>query len=277
MRKTLLINLCLIATMAMAQEQRESKPVIIPGKGGIDVEQLNKRVDLSQDISRLNVAEVRILRNSFYAREGYVFGDAFLRGVYQNTSWYSQKMWERWELQEESRAPEITLTKEEQDFVAKLNAREKELLQENFRPQTAGWRVNMDNVVNAMQLEQFDPKLRNKLGKNGFAIVPAKHEQLFHLYEQNDYCNFPNFVTTDLYLQLYHMYFDCILREVEEQKFSKAVDRLCERGILLTKAANTPEMQRLRSEAFVLLDGLHDSAVAEALKLYLDYVVQRTV
>ena len=37
------------------------------------------------------------------------------------------------------------------------------------------------------------------------------------------------------------------------------------------------EMQRLRSEALLLLDGLHDSAVAEALTLYLDYVVQRTV
>lgn len=37
------------------------------------------------------------------------------------------------------------------------------------------------------------------------------------------------------------------------------------------------EMQRLRSEALVLLNGLHDSAVAEALKLYLDYVVNRNL
>jgi hypothetical protein len=120
-------------------------------------------------------------------------------------------------------------------------------MKENFHPQTAGHRVNLDNVVNAMQLEQFDNRLREKLGRNGFAIVPADHEQLFHLYEKNDYCNFPNFVTTDLYLQLYHMYFDCLLREVEEAKFSNAVKLLCQRGIELTKTCTTPELDRLHT------------------------------
>ena len=55
------------------------------------------------------------------------------------------------------------------------------------------------------------------LGRNGFAIVPAEHNQLFHVYEKNDYADFPSFVTTDLYLQLFHLYFDCVLRDVEEK------------------------------------------------------------
>ena len=74
----------------------------------------------------------------------------------------------------------------------------------------------MQNVINPAQLKEFDTLLCHQLGKDGFAIVPANHGQLFHVYEQNDYNCFPSFVTTDLYLQLYHLYFDCMLRELEE-------------------------------------------------------------
>ena len=85
--------LCLIALTATAQTKQR---VMIPGKGNINVEQLNKRVDLNQDISRLNMTELRVLRNSFYARDGYPFRDAFLRGVFQGTSWYDSLMGQRW-------------------------------------------------------------------------------------------------------------------------------------------------------------------------------------
>ena len=251
-------------TLLPLNAQRSSKPVIIPGKGKIDVEQLNKRINLNQDISQLNLTELRILRNSFWAREGYSFRDAFLRGAFGCTSWYDSLQWNRWEKVEESeqtyedgqgswrdqyyradaKALPIRLTKQEQAFVNKLKAREDLLLKENFKPQEAGHRVNMDNVVNAMQLEVFPQQLRNQLGRQGFAIVPARHEQLFHVYETNDYTNFPNFVTTDLYLQLYHLYFDCLLREVEQHKLYSMLHQLCERGLTMTQGT-TDEQQRL--------------------------------
>ena len=75
MKKILTILLCLLALTATAQKKR----VMIPGNGAINVEQLNKRIDLNQDVSRLNLTEVRVLRNSFFARSGYPFRDAFLR------------------------------------------------------------------------------------------------------------------------------------------------------------------------------------------------------
>lgn len=75
----------------------------------------------------------------------------------------------------------------------------------------------MKNLINPFQLKEFDPKLYSMLGQNGFAIVPAEHNQLFHVYEKNDYADFPSFVTTNLYLQLFHLYFDCVLRDVEEK------------------------------------------------------------
>ena len=68
MKKFFVVMLCLMAMTAMAQKVKHA---IVPGKGGIDVEQLNKRVNLDQDISELSLTELRVLRNSFYAREGF--------------------------------------------------------------------------------------------------------------------------------------------------------------------------------------------------------------
>ena len=255
MKKLLTTMLCLIALTATAQTKQR---VMIPGKGNIDVEQLNKRIDLSQDVSHLSITELRILRNSFFAREGYPFRDAFLRGVFQCTSWYDSLLWKRWEKVEDlinyndnedyrdnyyKADAKVTMktTKTEQAFISKLLAREKELKKLNFTPSQIGYRVNMDNVVNNMQLTEYPAPLKDKLGRNGFAIVPARHDQLFQVYESNDYTNFPNFVTTDLYLQLYHLYFDCLLRDVEQQKLHDVVLRLCQRGQQLTTNSQLPK------------------------------------
>ena len=255
MKKLLTTMLCLIALTATAQTKQR---VMIPGKGNIDVEQLNKRIDLSQDVSHLSIPELRILRNSFFAREGYPFRDAFLRGVFQCTSWYDSLLWKRWEKVEDlinyndnedyrdnyyKADAKVTMktTKTEQAFISKLLAREKELKKLNFTPSQIGYRVNMDNVVNNMQLTEYPAPLKDKLGRNGFAIVPARHDQLFQVYESNDYTNFPNFVTTDLYLQLYHLYFDCLLRDVEQQKLHDVVLRLCQRGQQLTTNSQLPK------------------------------------
>ena len=254
--KSLVTMLCLMAMTVTAQKVQR---VMVPGKGGIDVEQLNKRVNLDQDISQLSLTELRVLRNSFYAREGFPFRDAFLRGVFQCTSWYDSLMWERWGKVEDmmtgheyydyykadGKLP-FKISKPEYAFINKLQTREKELKQQNFKSPISGHRVNMDNVVNAMQIEKLDARLKDKLGRNGFAIVPARHNQLFQVYESNDYSNFPNFVTTDLYLQLYHLYFDCLLRDVEQERLHDVVLQLCERGRQLTNGT-TPEHQWLKT------------------------------
>ena len=244
MKKFLVTMLCLMAMTATSQKVQR---VMVPGKGCINVELLNKKVILDQDISQLSLTELRVLRNSFYAREGFPFRDAFLRGVFQCTSWYDSLVWKRWDKVEslmqgyerdeyykaDAKVP-FRISKEEQVFINRLLAREKELKQQNFVSPISGYRVNMDNVVNAMQMDEFDPRLKDKLGRNGFAIVPARHNQLFQVYETNDYSNFPNFVTTDLYLQLYHLYFDCLLRDIEQKKLHDVVLQLCERGRQLT-------------------------------------------
>lgn len=212
-------------------QQNEKKHYILPGNGKIDVEMLNQKIDLNMGISNLSVNELRVLRNSFYARQGYAFMMSDLRSVFNQTTWYWDTMMGRWELEEYAeyegrKVPEYQFTKEEEAFMAKLKAREEELKKHNF----ADGKPVIDNLINRFQIESPDPKLTDMLVKQGFAIVPDTYDQLFQVYENNDYHNFPSFVTTDLYLQLYHMYFDCMLRRAEDGKLFNALQDFCRKG-----------------------------------------------
>ena len=198
--------------------QEEKTPLILHGAGKINVEKLKGKIDTQMDLSKLNLAELRAIRNAFAARQGYPFKDATLRALYNTTTWYNDVLWNTSE-KEETTGKKFSprYTKEQLAFTERIRAREAELRKLNFKPANSKDVVNMDNLINPFQLKEFDSKLYNMLGKNGFAIVPAEHNQLFHVYEKNDYADFPSFVTTDLYLQLFHLYFDCVLRDVEEK------------------------------------------------------------
>lgn len=220
MKKIILTMMMIAFTWEVSAQ--ESHPVIIPGKGHIDVEQLNKKLPLNINVDNLSIAEIRILRNAVSARQGYCFMNGDLRGIFGATSWYTQKMEDRFWKEENGKAAPIKYTAAEQAFVQKLKKRE-DFLKTKNNVAPSGMMVNMENIINSFQLESFDQRLYNAIGKNGFAIVPGEEDQLFHIYERNDYRQFPSFVTTDLYLQAFHMFFDCLLKETEEQKFSPMV------------------------------------------------------
>ncbi|MBR5085049.1 MAG: DUF3160 domain-containing protein, partial [Prevotella sp.] len=222
-----LILFFVLASMAMAQDDFENEPLILPGNGHINVEQLNGKINLNMDISKLSVLELRVLRNAFAARQGYLFNSSELRGIFNTTTWYDSLCWKRYDAEnhwdEEKQETVNTIgpvkySAKESAFIDKLKAREKELLRNNFT--NPNGLVNVDNLVNPMQLEEFPDQLKEALGKRGFAIVEADNEQIFQVYEKNDYNLFPNFVTTDLYLQLFHLYFDTTMRKVEETTLS---------------------------------------------------------
>jgi hypothetical protein len=198
----------------------------------IDAESLRDSIDYDMDVSGLNLSDLRILRNAPAAQRGYPFKDSYLRGVYGVTTWYDSLMYaldekvqgveskenESWRdayLRAIDEQKLIVYNDVEMAFMKRLKEREDELMKQNFDVEE-GLRVNMNNLLNPQQLKDFDSTLCQKLGEEGFAIVPSNTSQLFHVYERNDYSNFPNFVTTDLYLQLYHLYIDCMLRELEE-------------------------------------------------------------
>jgi len=238
----------------------------------LDVESLNKDIDLDMDISHLRLSDLYILSNAFLAQKGYPFEDSYLRCIYGSTTWYDSLMWqfdgsEQYFNQEEyddskdyrdnyygSIKPEVmTLTPEQQTFVSRIEERMQELLRLNFKSPDGG-RVNMANVMNPDIIDSMDVRLYERLGQNGFAIVPARHQQLFHVYEQNDYHEFPAFVTTDLYLQLYHLYFDCMLREVEEHHLDSLADLLCQEGYRSMYVLTQTDQQQVAEGARWLCD-----------------------
>ena len=235
MRK-LLLTAC-VAALVCACSQKQSVVTVAPSQ--IDVEKLLDSIDYDIDVSGLSLADVRTLRNAPAAQRGLPFMDAYIRGVFAQTSWYDSLMWQFDEKVEtagiESKEDEgwrdfyyrvveeknlLNYNDQEKAFIQRMQAREDELMKQNFEV-PEGLRVNMGNLLNPTQVKDFDPKLSQHLGETGFAIVPARHSQLFEIYEQNDYHEFPNFVTTDLFLQLYHLYFDCMLRELEENYLLK--------------------------------------------------------
>ncbi len=237
--KAKLFFVACVAGLIAACSQKQS--VVSVPESQIDVEKLLDSIDYNMDVTGLSLSDVVVLSNAPAARQGFPFKDAFIRGVYEGTTWYDSLMWafdektsfENVEEKEDEswrdfyyRASEETgllkFSDEEKAFIKRLQARADELRKLNFDvPEDL--RVNMQNLINASQLTHFDERLSQQLAQDGFAIVPANHDQLFHVYEQNDYQSLPSFVTTDLYLQLYHLYFDSMLKEIEQTSLSKLV------------------------------------------------------
>ena len=224
--------LACMAGLIAACSQKQS--VVQVPVSTIDAESLRDSIDYNMDVSGLNLSDLRILRNAPAAQRGYPFKDSYLRGIYGVTTWYDSLMYvldekvqnveskenESWRdayLRTIDEQKLIVYSNEELAFMKRLKEREDELMKHNFDVEE-GLRVNMSNLLNPQQLKDFDSTLCQKLAEEGFAIVPSNTSQLFHIYERNDYSAFPNFVTTDLYLQLYHLYIDCMLRELEEYR-----------------------------------------------------------
>lgn len=201
--------------------------------GGADVtmkEYSNEPIDPGKidqiDFSKINydtltMEQARILRNYFAAKQGYLFMKAELRGYFSQTDWYSDAMYERWEKEDfGEEIPPISYTPEQQAIIDRLKAQEEKLKQQLLMEGENGWPVpNLNGLVNAYQFTDINKSFIRALQEKGFAIAEADHEQLFHIYEQNDYGQIPNFITTDMFLQLYHMYFGYLLKRLEKGKF----------------------------------------------------------
>ncbi len=223
MKKTIVCFFFLLT--ALCGFAQDKKPIVLPGKGKINVETLNKKIDTKQDISQLSLVELRALRNAFAARQGYLFKSSDLRMLFNTTSWYDSLAWLR--VDKEDELGPVKYSKAESAFIDKIKAREELLRKQNFT--TNSGIVNLDNLINPYQLDVFPDEMRQHLGKYGFGIVGADDDQIFQIYEKNDYTMFPSFVTTDLYLQLYHLYFDTTLRKVEEGKLVDIISDLSKR------------------------------------------------
>jgi hypothetical protein len=213
------------------------------------------KLDLHQDLSKKSLQELRLLRNVLYARQGYCFMQADIRGYFSaHMKGYDSIMEARWEAEEDgdtkSTFPKIKLTPEEEAFVKRIEVLESEKKKNNYVGRNGIQLANVENIVNMFQFTNLSKDFISMIDKNNFAIVPTDKIQLFHIYEENDYHQVPNFITTDLYLQLYHMYFSYLLKSLEENKFIPNIAELSQ-GISdeAMKVALSTKDEKIKSTA----------------------------
>lgn len=94
-------------------------------------------------------------------------------------------------------------------------------------PKVPAYAVNQDlgNISNAGDFT-FATEAKDLLIKNSFVVKPAYNNEFFSLYESNRYSYTPNFVTTDSMLHNYHLMFDYLLKQLEEQKLAAELKQL---------------------------------------------------
>ncbi len=206
--------------------------------------------NLNQDLSKLNMEQVRYLKYELYARKGYLFHDAGVRAYFNQFDWYQPLYW--------INGLDFNPSAEEEAFLIRVKAREQELVNQNYLKVTKNrlskisgnliskeeYLANLNNVINFNQYKTIPDSVMNSLKTNGFAITKGSHLELYHVYEDNDYQTIPNFITTDIYLQLFHAYFIDLLRKIEEDKVIPIITELSQamydesKKIVKTKPAN---------------------------------------
>ena len=90
-----LFILLLLAFIPMFMNAQD-KQAIVPGNGHIDLEQFEKGVNTSMDISKLSLLELRALKYAPGARQGELIMESDIRQLYMKTSWYYDKASERY-------------------------------------------------------------------------------------------------------------------------------------------------------------------------------------
>lgn len=86
--------------------------------------------------------------------------------------------------------------------------------------------ADLSNIENMGQFANLTQKQKEMIAQNGFVVIPTDAEQLFYIYEDNTYKKIPSFITTDSVLQLYHIFYDYSLRNLEADFFYQDLIRL---------------------------------------------------
>jgi len=98
----------------------------------------------------------------------------------------------------------------------------------NVTPKVPAYSVsqNLSNVTNAGDFN-FSEAAKSLLVKNAFVVKPSSYNnEFFPLYESNRYSYTPSFITTDSMLHNYHLMFDFLLKQLEEQKLAVELKQL---------------------------------------------------
>ena len=193
---------------------------------------LPERIDLKMDISDMTMMELRILRHYPYALRGVWFMEDDINQFFTNkTKWYYKRCCDYLEHNNYNALVNFDkagISEEEKDFVRRIDARIAELKKHQISDVDGLKLANPAMTVNMFQMEDVNKPFLSHLAHHNFCILSTKNEQLFNIYEQNEYCGMPNYITTDVFLQAYHMYFSYVLKSLEKNSFIPRIRALNE-------------------------------------------------
>ena len=98
----------------------------------------------------------------------------------------------------------------------------------NVNPKVPAYTINKDfsNIINYSDFT-FSEAAKNLLVQNSFVVIPTQYyKEFYQLYESNSYNYHPSFITTDSMLHNYHLMFDFLLKQLEEQRLSTVLKQL---------------------------------------------------
>lgn len=200
---------------------------------------LPKTPDLSESVENMSYQRLRFMKAYVYASHGFWFKDFDLNNFFRNrTDWYmdlcyerlekdfDSKYWDDWADKYDAVMQREKLTPEEQEYVGKIDKRIAELNAKRYNANNIADPAQCTNLYQFPILYNSDTKLWKMLSTNNIAFQTTNYEQLFNVYEDNEYHCVPNFVTTDLFLQAFHMYFEYALKLSENTFFTEKLSML---------------------------------------------------
>ncbi len=97
---------------------------------------------------------------------------------------------------------------------------------------------SLSNVYVADWIESYllANDAESQLLTNGFVVVPGTTRHFHHIYEGAGYDGYPVFVTTDAAYHVWHLAFDKILREAEQQTLLPTLEDMLARLVELARA-----------------------------------------
>lgn len=182
-------------------------------------------LDLGRDVSTLDMVRVRQLRGAVLARHCRHLDDPYARSDFRDYQWRTCGR-DFAESYGESAEGTVSLSAAEEAFLQRLNERERELRTGRMRSVDGRTVFDPAAIVNREQFMNLPDSVFARLLRDGSVAVAGKSQQLFHVYEENEYSMLPSFITTDLMLQVYHLYFDYTLRTVERDHLLPAIQAL---------------------------------------------------
>lgn len=137
------------------------------------------------------------------------------------TTEYVKEYLDMWNSDYEKTYSLIPLTLEEKKFVSRIDSLMSKMKENKYVNVGGVDLLNSSLAVNGRYIANPNDATKRCLKQCNFFMRKTNLEQLFNIYETNwkTYTNTPSFVTTDLYLQVYHMYFTHLLNELESKAF----------------------------------------------------------